>query len=297
MLTAALIRQGYDSRDLRRLTNSGALIPLRRGAYLRQRADEPTIEQAHRQLIAATLPQLQPGAVLSHGSAAVVHGLPVWASAVERVHLTRDRTGGGIRRSLVHVHGSPLPSADVTIVVGMPVTTLARTVIDLGRTRPLVEAVAAGDRALTNGLSAPALRASAEGMTRWPGIRSAGRALALLDARSESPGESVSRVRMHEDGIPAPELQLQVRAPDGRLIGRSDFGWPAHLTLGEFDGQTKYNRLLKPGQSVQDVVLAEKQREDALRDLGWQVVRWVWADLYRPGVIRDRLLRAFARTR
>ena len=40
---------------------------------------------------------------------------------------------------------------------------------------------------------------------------------------------------------------------------------------------------------------AEKQREDALRDLGWQVVRWLWADLYRPGVIRDRVLRAFAR--
>jgi hypothetical protein len=43
------------------------------------------------------------------------------------------------------------------------------------------------------------------------------------------------------------------------------------------------------------VLFDEKRREDALRDLGWQIVRWLWADLYRQGVIRDRILRAFAR--
>ena len=42
-------------------------------------------------------------------------------------------------------------------------------------------------------------------------------------------------------------------------------------------------------------MVAEKRREDLLRDLGWRVVRWMWADLYQSGVIRDRLLRAFAR--
>jgi hypothetical protein len=50
----------------------------------------------------------------------------------------------------------------------------------------------------------------------------------------------------------------------------------------------------RPG-SRSDVLFKEKRREDALRDLGWQIVRWLWADLYRPGVIRDRVLRAFAR--
>jgi len=58
----------------------------------------------------------------------------------------------------------------------------------------------------------------------------------------------------------------------------------------------KDGRLRRPGESVEDVVFAEKVREDALRDLGWQIVRWLWADLYRPGVIRDRVLRAFARS-
>ena len=69
------------------------------------------------------------------------------------------------------------------------------------------------------------------------------------------------------------------------------------MTIGEFDGKVKYGRLLKPGQSVEQIVYEEKVREDALRDLGWQVVRWVWHDLHRSGVLRDRILRAFARAR
>ena len=44
-----------------------------------------------------------------------------------------------------------------------------------------------------------------------------------------------------------------------------------------------------------DLIFDEKVREDAVRDLGLQVVRWIWRELYRAGVIRDRVLRAFAR--
>jgi hypothetical protein len=71
---------------------------------------------------------------------------------------------------------------------------------------------------------------------------------------------------------------------------------PCHArTIGEFDGKIKYGRLLKPGQRIEDVIFEEKLREDALRDLGWQSVRWLWRDLYRRGVLRERVLRAFAR--
>lgn len=72
--------------------------------------------------------------------------------------------------------------------------------------------------------------------------------------------------------------------------------WEEHQTLGEFDGRVKYGRLLRPGQRPEDVLWAEKLREDALRDLGWQVVRWTWADLDREGLIADRLHRAFRRS-
>jgi len=47
----------------------------------------------------------------------------------------------------------------------------------------------------------------------------------------------------------------------------------------------------------QSVVFLEKVREDDMRDLGWQMARWTWADLSTPAAVGDRLHRAFARGR
>jgi predicted transcriptional regulator of viral defense system len=99
----------------------------------------------------ATVPQLRDGVVISHASAAVLHGLPTWPSAIDRVHLTRSRSSSGNRRSIVQVHAAPLPDDHVTTIDDIPITTLARTVLDLCRTVPIEQAVAAGDRALTFG--------------------------------------------------------------------------------------------------------------------------------------------------
>jgi hypothetical protein len=120
--------------------------------------------------------------------------------------------------------------------------------------------------------------------------------VAFADGRSESAGESHSRVVLHRIGLPPSTLQLEVLDPSGRLVGRCDFGWEEQRTLGEFDGLVKYGRLLKPGQTVADVVYAEKLREDALRDEGWQMVRWGSADLRREQVVAVRLQRAFRRS-
>jgi hypothetical protein len=107
-LTRSLRTQGFDSHEITRMRRRGELVTLRRGAYGRDRPDDLTGEQAHRDLIMATVPQLENGAVVSHASAAVLHGLPTWTSAIDRVHVTRDRSGGGRRRSIVHVNGAPL---------------------------------------------------------------------------------------------------------------------------------------------------------------------------------------------
>jgi hypothetical protein len=294
-LTRALLAEGYNHDDLRRLQQRSELVRIRRGAYARESRPEITIDERHRRLVLATAPQLREGAILSHGSAAVLHGLPVWPEAVERVHVTRNRQGNGTRRRLVQVHGTPLDPREVTTIDGVPVSSLTRTVLDLARTLPMEQPVAAGDRALALGLPKGKLEAGLQAMERWPGVRSARRAVAFLDIRSESVGESVSRVRLMEEGLPAPEPQREIFGPDGQLIARVDFCWEEERTIGEFDGKIKYGRLLKPGQRIEDVIFDEKVREDSLRDLGWQIVRWLWRDLYRHGVLRERVLRAFAR--
>jgi hypothetical protein len=297
LLSRDLAAAGFSPGELARMIRTSELVHLRRGAYA-QPADgvmDPTV--IHLQLLEATVSQCGPEAVVSHTSAAVLHELPVWGEHLGRVHLTRDRQGGGRTRRWVQVHGLPLPNSEVVELGGFRATGLARTVVDLGCSLPLTQAVAAGDVAVARLDRAEIIEVLDRHAGRT-GIGTARRAVALLDPRSESPGESFSRVIFHLARLPAAELQFSVFAPDGRFVGRSDFGWPDLGVLGEFDGKNKYGELLrKPGQTAEEVLIAEKRREDQLRDLGWVVVRWMWQDLMRPEALIGRLRHALARGR
>jgi predicted transcriptional regulator of viral defense system len=185
VLTRTLRTQGYDGRDVQRMRRDGTLVPVRRGPTFVTDPTERTRADEHRELILATLPQLHDGAVVSHASAAVLHRLPTWPRAIDRVHVTRNRSSGDNRRTVVQVHAALLPSDHVTTIDDVPVTSLARTVLDLCRTVPIEQAVAAGDRALACGLVRVVLEDCLAQMTRWPGIRQARRAVALFDPRSE----------------------------------------------------------------------------------------------------------------
>lgn len=235
--------------------------------------------------------------MVSHLSAAALHGLPVWDDALELVHLTRDRPYGGKTRRYVRLHPARLSPDEVVEVAGFPVTSLARTVVDLARTLGIYRAVAIGDAALHQGLSPGELDEVVSRAARRTGIGAARRAIGLLDGRSESVGESFSRVALHQQGIPPTHLQFDVRDPEGWLAGRSDFCWEDRRTLGEFDGKIKYGRALNPGQALEEVLFAEKRREDALRALAWEVVRWIWEDIWRPAALLGRLNAAFERGR
>jgi hypothetical protein len=124
----------------------------------------------------------------------------------------------------------------------------------------------------------------------WPGTQHLQVAVRMADHRAQSPGESRSRWLFFAEGIPAPELQFEVYDAAGMLVGTTDFAWRRHRLLGEFDGRSKYGRLLRPGQTPEEVVWAEKLREDALRrTTGFGMERLVWADLGRPRSTADRL--------
>jgi hypothetical protein len=291
---AALLERGHTAADLERLLRDGSLTRLRRGAYAWPDGDLSP-EASHVLLLAATWAQLRAPATVSHVSAAVLHQLPVWTDHLARVHLTRPRTGGGKDGNLLRVHTSALPPDQVVVLGGMSTTSSARTVADLGRTLPLEQAVAAADTAARAGLGEEALSAVLAGCAGWPGIARALLVARLMDGRSESAGESVSRVRMHQAGLPTPVPQFVVHDDRGQFIARCDFGWPDHGVVGEFDGRSKYGRLLRPGQDVTDVVYREKLREDALRDLDLRMVRWTWPDLYPGDVLADRLRRVLYR--
>lgn len=294
VLTPDLLAAGFSPAEVARLARSGELVRLRRGAYRAATDVAPDAETRHRQLLAATVPLLAPDSVLSHRSAAMVLRLPV-VGGLGRVEVTRSGISSGERRGPVHLRAAPLPADEVVEVDGFRVTTPARTVVDLACTLPLGSAVAAGDAARRAGAGVDDLEAVLLSSAGRPGLVAARRACRMLDGGGESAGESLSRVTLHELGLPPSGLPHAVRDANGDLVGRCAFVWEEHRTLGEFDGRVKYGRLLRPGHRPGDVLWAEKQREDALGDLGWQVVRWTWSDLDRPSLLADRLQRAFRR--
>lgn len=278
------------------MVRAGTLSTLRRGAYVRGAPPERA-EHLHLLLVRAALEHLSEAAVVSHVSAAVLHGLPVWGLPLDRVHVTRPgRRSGGRRGQRVHVHTAGLDRDECETVGGVRVTSVERVLVDLARTIPFEQAVVVADAALFRRLVNPdGLARAVQRHPRWPGVPAAGRALRFADGRSESVGESRSRVAISLAGLPAPVLQWEVRSTSGRLIGRVDFGWPDLATIGEFDGRVKYGRLLRPDRSPGDVVYEEKRREDELRAVGLGVVRWGWSDLSDFGVVADRLAQRFRR--
>lgn len=104
---------------------------MRHGAW----SDEAAADDLdrHRQLIAGTWPILAGQAVLSHVSAAVLQGLPVWQLMLARVSVTRAAGGHGGRTRHLYVRLAPLADAEVVELDGYRVTALERTAFDLAR--------------------------------------------------------------------------------------------------------------------------------------------------------------------
>jgi hypothetical protein len=291
-----LLAAGYTDDELRAARRRGEIVAVRRGAYA-DAADPRLTDAAARHVLSvrAAVRRLGAGAVVSHASAAALLGLPVWGAPLDRVHVTRDRRSGGRRGRELHVHAAPLRPGDVLEVGGLPVTGPARTVCDLAREAGSVAGVVAADAALAAGLvDRAALRAAAAAARGLTGCADARRAAAFAEAGSTSVGESRSRFLIARAGLPPPVLRHPVHDRRGALVGRTGFAWPELRTVGEFDGLQAYGRLLRPGQSAADAVVAEKLREDRLRDEGLRVVRWTWPELDDFAVVAARLRRAFA---
>jgi hypothetical protein len=289
------VRSGWSDDELGRLVRAGELGRLRRGAYVNGvlPSDAAAI---HRLLIRATVGGLRRSAVVSHQSAAVLHGLPVWDVALDRVHVTRRPPAWHATSGVLRCHVARLRDDEVVEMDGVPVTSAVRTALDLARSLPHEAAVVSLDAALRGRLvEHETLRARLFDIAGTPGSRSAARAVLFADGRSESVGESRSRVILHRWGLAPSALQFEVTAASGGIVGRADFAWEASGVVGEFDGRVKYGRLLRPGQDPGDAVFEEKRREDAIRDEGWGVVRWLWSDLRAPHRLAARARRGLER--
>jgi len=299
ILRSKVLQEGMNSDHVQAKRRRREWISLRPGAYVE--ADVlPTLNlvDRHLQLIEATVPLVDESAIISHSSAACLLGVELWQPNLRAVQMTRPGASSGHRRTSLHTFRAEVDEEEIVVLGGYRTTSAARTIIDLARHLPFELAVVAADSALRTGLtSIDLLVDAAERARRRPGTRQAHLVIKFADARSESVGESRSRVLISRAGLPEPELQFVVPNHLGIALGRADFGWPELRTVGEFDGAGKYGRLLSPGVRPGDAVFMEKVREDEIRDAGWQVARWTAEDLKDPHAVASRIRRAFERGR
>ena len=172
------------------------------------------------------------GAALSHWSAAALLGL--WTPPPTIVDVTVDSSSAATN-SGVHVHRSRiLKSHDVWIRRGLPVTSPARTLLDLAPTATDRQLELAFDRAITERTLSPSHVADL--LTRAGGHRGRARLTALLDherdastlTRSQAEERMLALIR--QAGLPEP----QVNAAYGAYT--LDFYWPQARLVVEVDG-------------------------------------------------------------
>lgn len=221
----------------------------------------------------------------------MVLGLPILGRPPTQPELVRPPRRPGDTSSDPSVRVARLEEDDVTTCRGVPVTSPARTVVDIARTRPFREGVIVADAVLHAGVPRASLEQQLLRCRRWPGAARAASVIAFADERCESPLESLDRVAFSMFGLPAPRTQVDICGPDGAWLARVDFLFLAQRTVVESDGMAKY-RLT--GAQVppwaEDALAREKEREMRLRVVGLEVVRNGWDEAFhQPSALCDRV--------
>jgi hypothetical protein len=291
------ISLGYDDRDLHRARRAGVIHRVRHGAYIFSDA-WAGLDERERHLVTcvAVLRTTRSPGVFSHISAVAVYQLPLWELPMDEVHLTRPDSNTGRSGAGVRQHHGQLLAADVIHVRGLPVTSVARTAIDLTAITDVEHALPVVCEMLRRELTTiKALLAEVDGARHVPGTLTSGLVVRLADERLESVGECRCWHMFYLNGLPMPQPQYEVFDRCGVLVGRVDFAWPELKVFVEFDGKEKYLKYRKEGESIIEAMRREKRREEEIcRLTGWRCIRIVWADLYVPAYTCQRIREMFA---
>lgn len=296
---AVLAAGGVTPAMIRSQLRCGRLVRVRRGVFLAASAWPADPAAQHLVLARAEL-AANPAGVISHASAAVVWGLPTpgfltWWDEPATISLPPDE---GHTSHAAH-HITALPSDQVTRHEGYAVTSLARTAVDLAAGRPLPDALvildAVARRLCESYLAAPRrsdfsnprlVAACREELHRVAATRPGPdpvAAIALADPSRESAAESLSAGHFELAGLPRPRYQARIVTPRGTFY--PDCLWEEPRLIGECDGAVKY--------ADAAAYVAEKEREQALRDAGFRIVRWLAKEIMtRPDVVIARVAQA-----
>ena len=223
-------------------------------------------------------------------SAAVIYGIPIPRMGVRPVALVADGAKSATYKSATtSFKVTKLSDGDLVAFHGHRVTSVQRTLLEIGRRSEFEEAVVAIEHCLHNHL-ANRTRLE-EFFGRFVGQKGMRKARAALDfsvASSESVLEAMSRVFFDRHGIPQPVTQWTVVVDGGQHIYRVDFYWENVRLIGEVDGLMKYPDTVDANGRTRGQL--ERIRQANLESAGYQVIRWTHEDLVnRPEKLAARI--------
>ena len=213
-----------------------------------------------------------PGAVLSHRSAAALHGL----RRTDRAGI--DVTVPGRRRvgiDGIDVHNSlTLTDDDTTVVDNIPSTSVARTVFDLANVVPRRQVERALDQAeVEQLLDLRKLEATLERNRHTRAYRVLKAILAdyRIGPPTESELEEVMLAACRAANTALPDRQVYIDPGDGEPAVRGDFVWREQRLIVETDGD-RFHRTRRAFE-------ADRRRDQRLLLAGWRVIRVTWRQL------------------
>lgn len=214
-------------------------------------------------------------AVVSHRSAANL--LELLGFEAKIVEITTDRPRTPPSSEVILHHTSLMPKKDLARLRGFTVTSVARTLIDLGAVVGEEQVEIALDDALSRGLVSMATLENRVGEFAGRGRRGVAVVRKLLTSRT---GGQVTKsiletklVRVIRNGrLPEPTRQFEVLLPDGRPAW-IDLSYPESMLAIEADG-FKFHGGKKVFQH--DVT-----RRNLLMLLGWTVISFTWDDVVK----------------
>ena len=252
------------------------------------RASDGGVAGGPAELAARARPYLQllPDAVLSHTSAALLHGIPLPASYRSEpvLHLARPKEAAATTRRHIRCHRLKLAVDDVVRPSdGIRATSPARTFVDLSGILELQDLVAAGDwlvsehersygRVRRAMVRLEVLRSYVAGVRWVPGIRIARAAAELVRVGADSVPESHLRLLLHDAGLPEFRPNFPLLDSAGRPVIWSDLGCPEFRTCVEYDGEHHLTR---------EQQLRDHNRDLLVSELGWHQVKVSALDMRR----------------
>lgn len=256
--THVMRRAGSRAEQVSMLERDGIIERIIRGLYRLAGTQSPL------QDIAAALQRHRDG-VASHTSALFVHGLEVVPPDVPHITLPPGSTS---RSRLATMHRSPIGRIDRTRRQGLPVTTVARSIVDAAELLREELLAAVVNEAVTRRLVlVPHIVDAALRVEAAPGRKGSGRLRAVLRSwtepiRPDSVAEAAAIRRIRTFGLPAPVTQHVVTGADGSFVARVDLAWPSQKIAREYQS-VKWHR--------PDRIEPDEIRLQHLEALGWEV--------------------------